>query len=468
MRVRIVEGSCWSCKKRRIKCDLARPSCHRCRENGGTCDYNTRLIRWSRRPVFTIPTPHPALSRLDRPGPPLDVFQKRALDYFHRRVWPLLSSSAEPYPPPFNIALEHRFVLLATCSVANSHRVLQDGRIKDHKLHVQRLECLTEIRLEVDGCCVSGRRPPVALLVAVLLVYLQDGFFDCRNLDSHGGGGGGGAKATTSISSHHRGLLAILDQLGGIRAVLATAQDSLNMLLSEFASTDLTSAMLQGRDPSFAPEVWDAIDQGAVWWERDPLGHCSLASVFRDMAAMVFYRNQVGGAHEDISMDVVRGFEEALRPGPCPKYLEACTQDGGSPRRGGGGGDRDAFYTLMLVRAFQHSGLIYLYRAVCGLPTRHPLVQLHVKACLDCMFRIQRPSKALHCAIFPLCVAGAHALAADDQQEIRDIADVLYDSMKFASIRCIMSALEEVWGPAQDQLSWDEAFTQIGPHTLVL
>jgi hypothetical protein len=307
MRVRIVEGSCWSCKKRRIKCDLTKPACHRCTENGTTCDYNTRLIRWSRRPVFTIPTAHPAFNTLNRLSPSLDVYEKRALDYFHRRVWPLLCSTQETYPPPFNIALEHRIVLLATCSVANSHRVLQDGRIKDHKLHVQRLECLTKIRLEVDGCCVNGRPPPVALLLAVLLIYLQDGFFDCHNLSIDSTSSSSSTttttKSTTSVSSHHRGLLAILQQLGGIRAVLNTGQDSLNMLLSEFASTDLTTAILQGRDPSFSPDVWAIIDRGPVWWDRDPLGKCSLAPVFRDIAAMVFYRNQIDT--QCISMDIV-------------------------------------------------------------------------------------------------------------------------------------------------------------------
>jgi hypothetical protein len=130
--------------------------------------------------------------------------------------------------------------------------------------------------------------------------------------------------------------------------------------------------------------------------------------------------------------------------------------------------DREAFHTLMLVQSFQHSALIYLYRAICGFSTFHPLVQHHVKVCLGSMSKIQRSSKVLHCAIFPLCVAGAHSLSADDQQEIRDTADVLYDGMKFASIKCIMDALEDVWRTGQGDMTWDVMFARLSPHMLVL
>jgi len=47
MRSRVIEGSCWTCRKRRIKCDLRKPSCTRCLDGGQTCSYRTSPpVKW--------------------------------------------------------------------------------------------------------------------------------------------------------------------------------------------------------------------------------------------------------------------------------------------------------------------------------------------------------------------------------------------------------------------------------------
>lgn len=453
-RVRTVEGSCWSCKKRRIKCDLTKPSCQRCSLVGASCDYNTRLIRWSTRPTVNVPAIYQIASRDEQLAASLAVYEKRALDYFHGRVWPLLTTASEPCAPPTLVALEHRVVLLATCVLADSHRLLQDGRNSRQGLNLKRLECLAAVRSEVDGCCNGSDGTLLTLLFAVLLLYLHDGFIECT-------------EKSASTASHHAGVLAILDRLGGMHSALNCCPDSMHMLLSEFASADLTAAMLQERAPAFTPDTWDIIDQGAVWWGRDPLGRCSLASVFKEMSRMAYYLAATTNMLEEFSMDRIRIFEAALRPVYAPLTAQDLdnTLVADEPLTEN---DIEAVNAFTLIRAFQHTALIYLYRAICGLPTLHALVQQHVQSCLDCIFEVKRPSKVLNCVIFPLCVAGAHAQSERHQKAVLNMINYIYDDMRFGSISSVSTALNAIWKSESQNMTWSELFADLTPHALVL
>ncbi|KAK2598264.1 hypothetical protein N8I77_011688 [Diaporthe amygdali] len=460
-RIRIAKGSCWPCKKRRVKCDLSKPDCRRCTSSGTTCDYNTRLIRWSTRPSGHITPAYGSIPRADvQLAVFLDVCERRALDYFHRRVWPLLSTSKEPCAAPTPVALEHRVVLLAACVLSDSHRRLQDGGLRGHDaLGKRRLECLAAVGAEIARCCVDvqGTGPLVVLLFAVILLYFDDGYVGC-------------VLKSASTSSHYSGVLAILERLGGIHATLKKAPEPLHMLISEFATTDLTSSIIHGRPPFFAPTVWDLIDQGPVWWGRDPLGRVSLASVFRELASMSLYLQATTTMVEDFSMERVRQFEAALRPVYAPLTVEDC--DGQSTSSEGfdvpSDMEMEAVHAFTLIRTFQHAALLYLYRALCGLPKRHALVQQHVKCCLACIFEIPRQAKVLNCVIFPLFIAGAHSVSTEEQRAVLNMADVLYDDMRFASIEAIKSVFKRAWFSGSTNESWFDIFNHLEPHVLVL
>ncbi|EME82204.1 uncharacterized protein MYCFIDRAFT_83546 [Pseudocercospora fijiensis CIRAD86] len=45
-RQRITQGSCWCCKKRRVKCDLVRPTCGRCESTAQVCGYGAAPFKW--------------------------------------------------------------------------------------------------------------------------------------------------------------------------------------------------------------------------------------------------------------------------------------------------------------------------------------------------------------------------------------------------------------------------------------
>jgi hypothetical protein len=283
---------------------------------------------------------------------------------------------------------------------------------------------------------------------------MTDGFMECTS-------------KSVSTLSHHAGVLAILDRLGGIEATLKTGPEYLQMLLSEFASADLTTSILKSQRPAFQPSVWDLIDQGSVWWGRDPEGRCSLASVFKEMCSIALYADSIRAGSEALSMERVRCFETALQPVYVPLSLRDLDGHQVKPEIPFDG-NVEALHAFTLIRAFQHGALIYLYRAVCGLPALHRLVQQHVQSCLDAIFEIKRPSHVLNCVIFPLFVAGAHAETAKQRTAVLNMVKLIHDDMRFASVESVSRAFEDIWRTDVRNMSWDDVFSHLNPHALVL
>ncbi|WYZ42419.1 hypothetical protein EsH8_VI_000118 [Colletotrichum jinshuiense] len=447
-RIRIVEGSCWPCKKRRIKCDLTKPRCIRCSKIGADCDFNIRRLKWSTRPTIKAPAIYQVTTRDEQLASSLAADEKRALDYFHHRLWPLLTTAPEPCAAPILQALEHRVVLLATCVIADAHRVLQDGRNSRNLLRMKRLECLAAVRGEI-GCAridMVDKSSLMTLLLAVLLLYFHDGFLEC-------------ARASAATSSHHGGVRAIVESLGGMHTVLETSHDSIHMLLSEFVSTDLTTVMLKGGKPSFPPEIWNTIDKRAVWWGRDILGRSSLASVFQQTSQLAWYLDVLVNGSAELSMERIRDFELALSP----TYATITDTDGSD-----GNLDLEANHAFTLIRAFQHTALIYMYRAICGLPISHSLVQQHVLPCLECILDIKQPSKVLNCVIFPLLVTGAHVKSPRHRKAVLSLVHVIRDEMRFASVYSVGDLLCSIWKLDRDEVSWFDMFSELDPDAIVL
>ncbi|KAK0387219.1 hypothetical protein NLU13_5532 [Sarocladium strictum] len=471
-RSRTVPGSCWPCKKRRVKCDLGKPICQRCLSLGAPCDYNTRLIRWSKpassaSPPPSTTTPSPkirSLSPFSGSDRRLGSRERLALDYFHSRVWPLLSTAEEPCPPPIPVALEHRAVLLTTCLLAESHRFLQDGAGDLDHLNDQRMECLAAVRSDVDECCTSvaeqgGGRSLLTLLFAVLFLYIDDGFMECM-------------RRHASTWSHHAGVLAVLKSMGGMEKMLTTGPEALQMLLSEFASADLTTAVLQTKRPAVSPPTWDVIDRGAVWWGLDGMRRYSLASTFKLLSEIAFYIDDIARGTDSLSMGRIREFEIALRPMNAPISVrdlhlagaldEKAAADTSEP-------DGDSLQLLTLLRAFQHGALIYLYRALCGLSATHPLVQQHVQSCLEAVLEIPPEAHALNCVIFPLCIAGAHAGGEKQREVVLHMVNKIHENMKFAAVQLVRMLFHELWTSADAHtLTWRDMFAKLGPHVLIL
>ncbi|CAJ2500213.1 Uu.00g030660.m01.CDS01 [Anthostomella pinea] len=451
-RQRIVEGSCWPCKQRRVKCDLQKSSCRRCVLSGTQCSYDKLVLRWRGRPTRTAPFLQQVFSDVaDGSGTPLATNERRALDYFKARLWPLLSTADRPCSPPISLALRSRPVLQAACIFAESHRALQERGQSREALMSRRLNCMASIRGQL-GSDSAERQMLDCLLVAVLLLYLLDGFVDCNQQHA-------------STQAHYAGVLAILDALGGFESAWKSSERETCMLLSEFASTDLTDALLQGRKPCFPPTIWQQIQSGPVWWQTTSQGTRSLASVLGTMAEMAFYSQDIRDGQE-LCRDKVVEFERALQP--TYSILESDTFMEKELVRASDPARMPEVFANAFVRAFQHAGLIYLYRVICNLPTRHLLLQQHVHACLDCIQGIDLNCKAQNCALFPLYVAGAHSLSKVHRDCVLLRLDGIYAALRFEAVLSIRAALESLWKSERQLETWSSAFQDLAVGTLVL
>lgn len=460
-RQRTVQGSCWPCKQRRVKCDLVQPCCRRCILSGAKCSFDKLLVRWNSRPTKSAPLAYQVACT----SPKATLFgqlhdahlasgELKSLDYFQAALWPLLTTATHPCPPPISLALEFEPVLLAMCELAEAHRVLQHDNSPNQlkSISEKRLNCLTSVRQQLHQN-VSNNESLSRLLVAVLLLYFLDGFIDC-------------GEQSASTASHQAGVQAIVEQLGGLDALMGEGKkETPLMLLSEFASTDLTRALLDDRAPCFPGKIWQQIERGPVWWEKQPYG-VNLSVIFQTMTEMAFYRQSIQSNKEELHIDQVRDFERRLQPSVSVLSLEhfGCPEEETLSKSELEKANQISAFT----RAFQHSALIYLYRAVCGLPPRHNLVQQHVSFCMGCIQAISPDSKAHNCIVFPLYVIGAHSFTSDHQSHILSKLDSIFRTIRFNSLLSIRAALEELWSSDRQEGDWKVLFSSLGRDVLVL
>ncbi|KAL5047925.1 hypothetical protein BDW71DRAFT_213756 [Aspergillus fruticulosus] len=442
-RQRTVAWSCWQCKTRRVKCDLTAPECRKCLDSGASCSYGRLRVRWSSRPAKGLP-----------PGYQLDENERKALEYFQFAVWPLFSTSFDPCPPPIRLALKSQPVFLSMCELAEAHRAHSEQwpRQGAEMMPTKRLNCLSSVRKQLeDGA--SDTESLSCVLLAVLLLYFLDGYIEC-------------AAQSASTGSHRVGVHALVENLGGFCAFYDQGHSDVHMLLSQFASTDLTRALLDDRPPCLPAEIWRHIEHGTVWWEKQRYGETTLASIFHAMAEMASYRQSLQANCVELSMEQVRRFESLLQPKFVTMSIDHITNEAAHIVKEGG--VQEAMQPLAFARAFQHSALLYLYRAICGLPVRHFLVQQHVQSCLESMGGIHRTSKAHNCIVFPLYVAGAHVFHPEQQRFILRKLDDIYQTLRFDPLLSIRAALEELWLSPQHEDSWAHMFSLLGQDVLVL
>lgn len=378
--------------------------------------------------------------------------QKRALDYFGARLWPLFFTSLKPCPAPVSLARHSQAVLQAACIFADAHRALQDREQSSQALISKRSNCLATIR---ENLVSDTMQKPTLhlLLVAVLLLYLMDGYVDCTQQHA-------------STQSHLAGAVAIINALGGFRSVRMSVNMETNMLLSEFASTDLTDALLRGRKPSFPADIWLDMESGPVWW--DPAEHAieSLGSVFATLAKMSFYVHDLHG-EDPCPMETVNAFERSLQPS-FPSLGNFCQFAPDDSIVDSQASRERTIFSQSLCRAFQHAAMIYLYRSVCCIAMTHVIVQQHVQACLDCINGINVDSKVNNCTLFPLYIAGAHSLAQSQRDAVIHRLDVIYDKIRFQSIHSMKASLEQIWQPSHKPGAWSDTFTDLTIGTLVI
>jgi hypothetical protein len=77
-------------------------------------------------------------------------------------------------------------------------------------------------------------------------------------------------------------------------------------------------------------------------------------------------------------------------------------------------------------------------------------------------------SKAHNCTLFPLYVAGAHAIDEVRRKTVMERLEAVQQGLGFESVMSIRQALEQLW-LGENQLGvWSDSFKNLAQGTLVL
>ena len=450
-RIRVVEGSCWSCKRRRVKCNLGKPTCEQCRGVGAKCDYGKVVLRWSTRP-----SPFQTMLPSERAASSLGLYQKRSLDYFEACLWPLFTVDSNPSPCPVSTAIEDRTVLQATCVLADAHRYLLDKRNSETNLQLRRVDCLATVRSQLQQSpigtpIVTADKRHYSFLFAILLLYFLDGYIDCK-------------RDFAATLSHHAGVKATINCLGGFNMVRSFGDEAFKILLSQFATADLSTAMLRCTVPSFSPDIWTTMCAHRVWWATEASDALMLAKVFQEISAMIFYANEIEKGLSEMSLERIASFEASFGP----VYDSIASSGWPEEPRAGSSLDFGHVNRRAFLHSYQHSASIFLYRVICGLPLRHYLVQQHVYGCINIIVAMDESSKSLNCVLLPLCIAGSHVQSAGLRALLLTKLEVIHQHLKFESVISIKQWLLGLWESLSPRETWTELFQNLNHQAAVV
>jgi len=443
-RVRIVDGSCWPCRQRRVLCDLEKPTCRKCVKAGRECNFDARRLKWqdglaSRGHLVgkTLPVMDAKLKATK-----LTIAQRTSMYYFEHDFWPLLCVGTNVPPAPYLVVVESPPLLQAICALSATHQANLAGT--EVQCGGARLSCIASLRehLAKGTTCMKASN---AMMMTMIFLCIVDGYVAPQD-----------EMAATTV--HLQGARAIINTLGGARAVMNNAQSGELTLLSEFASMDLTRALLHGGMPFLPPTLWQRFEKERAWW-GELGGPDSLAPIFGHFATMAIcaYKAKTKGLAIDI--ETIERLQQELQP-PVPDDTLAFSSMSVAQRRKAHG--------QSLCRAFRHCALLYLWRALCRLPIQHEYVQREVQACLKAIAVLLPEDKIQNCALFPLCVAGAHSIEPIHRNIVLKKLEDIEKDLRFGNVQCLRTSLRKLWLPGGQDKDWLECFEEFSQRLFIL
>ncbi|KAL1967538.1 hypothetical protein VTN77DRAFT_3053 [Rasamsonia byssochlamydoides] len=492
-RVRTVEGSCWPCKDRRVLCDLQRPRCFRCATEGRPCSYGKVRLRWcngvAARGRFagqTLPIldvdDHKERRKRDtgednfssallslRPSDSLvsasAVTAEELMLYFEHEVVDRFNLSPGRIQVDLLSVYKDPALRQSVTAVANAHHLLylrqspHDAVLAKKKA---RLEAIQLFRKQLLAHDPPRTTSPSAfdLFVTNVLLCILDGVIDP---DDEG----------AATYWHFRGGRAILSQWRLQEQLFQQKRGLPALMLSVFATMDLTYALLSGQDPYFHRSTWASFARSQGWWGTLPAGDpflelMAILSRLAHLGHLIYATGQLpSGSEVQALLATLRGHdvvEEEEHPHSAisssilsPSLMTALGT--AEPL------DRDQSWTVF-CSAYRLTGLVYIYRVLFGLDVKHPIVQQATALGVQAICGVRLTGKLSHCLLFPTLVIGSHCQRPEQQKAIRATLGSTAAFLYFGSLRIMESFLEGVWerGAAID---WWECFDDISRKTFL-
>ncbi|GIZ42117.1 hypothetical protein CKM354_000539700 [Cercospora kikuchii] len=468
---RVVDGSCWPCRKRRLKCDLRRPACTKCLLVGGACDYSQKQLQWVGGAAFrgrlksmgaaleghalhsTSESPvddSEELSTLPAsPAVPSPFLPQSLVLYFRNAVWPRLQLSEQLISLDEEMLMHEPVLIEAILAVSQAHHHLLYSNKKScvagagvQTQEQARQVALTKFRSRIE-CGVDSVDEARQLFQVVCMFCILDGMIapDLQN---------------NASESHLKGGSSILSTWNTIPSQMLLAGGLQTHLLSVFATVDLVRSLLSGDKPFFEPTMWSMFAGVHAWWGKLTCGD-SFLKVLKVYSEIAFLGNIV---HDHLPEDV--GYRLAER---CvPDILVSLV---GQAARSHGpdftlSAHWDSFCTL-----YETSAIIYVYRALQGRSVDDAAVQLVVRQAVSTLLDQPLPGMMTHCLIFPLLVVGSHCLYAQDRKAVSDSLSKSTSYLAFGNLVLMADLLRDIWGRPEIELHWWDMFKSVSQNVFL-
>jgi hypothetical protein len=283
-----------------------------------------------------------------------------------------------------------------------------------------------------------------SLFIANVLLCILDGIIEPPSTE-------------TSATHHHIiGGKAILKHWGGVHGIFKQKGELPILMLSIFATMDLTHALLMGDDPYFEASSWAEFGGGEPLWGNVPSndGYLETMAILSQLATL---GHGVRHSKSTVPIGILLSIQMALEQ---QASRQVSNEEDST--------EKAAWAAFCSV--YRYTASVYLYRALSGLDVDHPLVQQVVTGCMDVVGGTDLTHKLHHCILFPLLVVGTHCMHNEQRDLVRRSIVQTATYLSFESLRSLESFLERRWEKLDGrseciQSSWWEYFDEIAAAT---
>lgn len=453
-RTRVVEGSCWTCRKRRLKCDLQKPACTRCLDGRQACSYNTTPpVKWvggaSRGRLANVNSPPPFRGLLLNSSPGTQPLESNELRlYFSNVVLPrfVVNESIEWH---LDDILQNESLLQTITAVSQAHYA-RHSKVDVYNVSLVRKNArhtaIEAFRRSLEQGLQSGSS--VQLLFAINILFcILDGMIEPS--DEH-----------NASTCHLRGGWAILRSWPNTPTRMLLEDGLQAHLLSIYATMDLVHALLSGNKPFFQSTIWNMFTGLQTWFGRLPTGDkfLEILTAFSEMGSLgnIVFTN--------LPLDSVSLVEKCLAP------IEAVFD---SSRTWDKKGDMDGANTASsspwatFCSIYEICGVIYLQRALRLRPADDEVVQRATRRGVEKLIDQNFPGIMRHCAIFPMLVIGSHCTLAQDRQAILQALSPSSSYLSFGNMQVMANFLKTIWAREETNETWWESFASLSERAFL-
>ncbi|KAH0286263.1 hypothetical protein KCU62_g6850, partial [Aureobasidium sp. EXF-3399] len=344
--------------------------------------------------------------------------------YFSREVLPRFSlMDGGPGIDPAWLVTDSS-IHQAVIAVANAHRLFKNHAVQDETLSLIKQARLTAIRSLRTRLQDSFDLAHAVTFPSSVLLCMLDGIIEPQ-------------EDGPAAAFHLRGGRAILQHGNHLTEVSSNKSGPMSLLLSVYATMDLTYAIMGGEAPHLGPDIWLQLADGEAWWTgiSDDHAFVDIMALFAQLAQLGHQARITG-----LPVPVRELLEIQLTLGRTETRLDnlsvtSLAEDGSL--------SIDAL--AVFCSAYRASARIYMYRALCSLEISDVLVQESVQEGIDALQQGPEIGKLAHCLLFPCLMIGTHCIDPEAQQTVLSSLEIAGDYLSFGSVKIMERFLKDVW-----------------------